>query len=68
MEAFKGQYIPAADYLFEHVPGFKMIITIPGETPNVLHDVQIFNDQDAFNGHVDMTNEELKNKVMSWFG
>ena len=45
-----------------------MIITIPGETPNVLHDVQIFNDQDAFNGHVDMTNEELKNKVMSWVG
>ena len=68
MEAFKGQYIPAADYLFEHVPGFKMIITIPSETPNVLHDVQIFNDQDAFNGHVDMTNEELKNKVMSWVG
>ena len=43
-EAFTEKYVAAAEYLFEKVPGFKMIISTPSETPNVWHDIQIFND------------------------
>ena len=30
------------------------------------HDIQWFNDRAAFNAHIDMTNPELKEKVMGW--
>ena len=51
------------------MPGCKIIISIPhGTKPNVWHDIQWFNSQEAFNQHIDMTNVELKTKVMNWIG
>ena len=43
-QAFTEKYVAAADYLFDKVPGFKMIISTPSEVPNVWYDIQIFND------------------------
>ena len=68
-EKFKEEYKKASDLIYDIVPGCKVIISIPhGTKPNVWHDIQWFNSQEAFNQHIDMTNEELKTKVMNWIG
>lgn len=41
-------------------------MSIDKENPNMVHDVQWFNDMEAFKAHVDMTNEELKTIFMNW--
>ena len=66
---FTEQYTPAAEMIWDVVPGCKMIITTPHATkPNVWHDIQWFNSRDAFNQHIDMSNTELMTKVKSWVG
>ena len=50
-----------------NIPGVKAVfMSKDAENPNVVHDIQWFNDMTAFKAHVDMTNEELKPIFMNW--
>ena len=67
MEEFKVKYLEAVDYLMKTVPGCKSVFCqVDPKDPNLVHDIQWFNDMDAFMQHVDFSNEQTKNTVMSW--
>ena len=49
LEKFKSGYLPAVDYLMKNVKGLKAIfVSQDANDPTLLHDVQIFNDTEAF--------------------
>ena len=62
-------YRPAAQKIWDDVAGCRTIMSIPHESkPNVWLDIQWFNDQNAFNQHVNMDNKPLMESVMGWVG
>ena len=68
-EKYKEMYRPAAQKIWDDVAGCRTIMSIPHESkPNVWLDIQWFNDQNAFNQHVDMSNKPLMDSVMGWVG
>ena len=69
VEKYKSMKKLGNDMIWDTVAGCKAIISIPHATkPNVWHDIQWFNSQEAFNQHVDMNNKELMEKVQNWVG
>ena len=67
LEEFKSGYLPAVDYLKETVPGLKAIcVTQDPQDETLLHDIQIFNDNEAFKQHADSSNATLMQTLMGW--
>ena len=67
LEEFKSGYLPAVDYLKGTVPGLKAIcVTQDPQDETLLHDIQIFNDNEAFKQHADNTNPTLMQTLMGW--
>jgi hypothetical protein len=63
LEAFNH----AADYYHENIPGVVAIInSVDKLNPNMVHDLQIFRDMEAFNKHADMAEFTLKDLLMDW--
>ena len=67
LDKFKVGYLPAVDYLMKNVKGCKAVFVSQDKSdPTLLHDVQIFNDTEAFHQHADPSNEPLMMTIMGW--
>ena len=67
LENFKAKYLAAGEHYQAAVPGLKaLFMSIDKKDPSIVHDIQWFNDLDAFNGHIDMNNATTAKLLMDW--
>ena len=66
-EQYLSEYASGWKYFDEAIPGFQSLVTVPDKYAysNVVHDVQVFANMDAFMGHVDYSNPDVV-AALSW--
>ena len=65
--AYNDAHMEASEYMMKHVPGVLAFFQSNDiNNRSMVHDVQIFNSFESFMAHVNMEDEQLKQKVMNW--